>query len=219
MEAASCHVRMLTFVPFNIGGTQLYCCEGFKPSMKTNTNNLVLLGQGAFAKRNVIPQEIAERGISPKTANSVCMAASAVATVLTGAAALYGSFFTFGMSGLSSGTLAVGAGSIVFGTCVTAVQTSAASQPIGSVALGVVLRTGKILGLGGGTNANPNQPAAPIMAQPVLGKPQAVAGVIGQYNRATYTTGISNCAVTYTCSYGIGFDEVRFSRLTLTTSD
>jgi hypothetical protein len=187
--------------------------------MKTNTNNLVLLGQGAFAKRSVIPREIAERGISPRAANSACMTASAVATVLSATVAALSSGFTFGLSGAFGATVALGVGSIVYETCVTTVQSSAANQPIGAIALGVTLRGGKIIGLGGGTNANPNQPAAPVMVQPVLGKPQAVAGMIGQYNRATYSTGTTDCAVTYTCMYGRGYDEVSSIRLPFTPSD
>jgi hypothetical protein len=95
---------------------------------------------------------------------------------------------------------------------------SSASIPIGTLAINQILRSGNIVGMGA-NNPKPNQPAAPAINQPVRGKPKQVAGVIGQWNRAVYGAGMTDCAVTYTCKYGRGFDEVSSMILSsLTTS-
>ena len=43
----------------------------------------------------------------------------------------------------------------------------------------------------------------------ITAEPEQVPTAYGSYSRQTYTTEIKECALTYTCRYGRGFDEVR----------
>lgn len=43
----------------------------------------------------------------------------------------------------------------------------------------------------------------------ITAEPEQVPTTYGSYSRQTYTTEIKECALTYTCHYGKGFDEVR----------
>jgi hypothetical protein len=96
---------------------------------------------------------------------------------------------------------------------------SSASIPIGTLAIGSILRSNNILGMGS-TNGILIQPAAPAINQPGWGKPQGPKSVYGQYNRPTYNAGTTDCAVTYTCEYGRGYDEVSYLRgPSISTSD
>lgn len=43
----------------------------------------------------------------------------------------------------------------------------------------------------------------------ITAEPEQVPTTYGSYSRQTYTTEIKECALTYTCHYGKGFDEVK----------
>jgi len=72
-------------------------------------------------------------------------------------------------------------------------------------------------------NSNACQPypkSKPKPKQPKAGTPKTVGKPMGQWARVTYASTMTDCAVTYTCKYGLGWDEVSTAntrRLALTS--
>lgn len=101
-------------------------------------------------------------------------------------------FFTGGIS------LAIGAAGIAAGI---ASCPATGSGTAGGAAIGVLPLIPIGGGSGGKPGSNPNNPTT--------GKPANAAKVYGQWGtNATYGKGDTDCAVTYTCNYGLGWDEV-----------
>ncbi|KAI2629291.1 putative class V chitinase [Hypomontagnella submonticulosa] len=174
------------------GGFQAYCCSGFVPSPKTNTGNIFLYGQGVFTKRNLITaRDLEARGkgtavVAGGLTFGVC--AAAVSALIAAAP------FTFGISLLGiPAEIAVCAAA---GIAVTAV--GFASKP--------------------STPSQPPPKPKPPVAQPHTGVPTTIT--TGGSVRASYgqwpildfgsvsQTSSCDCFVTYTCRYGLGWDEV-----------
>ncbi|KAL7621624.1 hypothetical protein AAE478_008950 [Parahypoxylon ruwenzoriense] len=174
------------------GGYQAYCCSGFIPSPKTNTDNLFLYGQGVFTKRDLMKRgDIEERGFGKGVVTGgltygVC--AAAIAAMMAAAP------FTFGISllGIPAEVAICAAAGIAVAAVGFASKPSAPPQP-------------------------PPQPKPPV-AQPHTGVPTTIT--TGKSTRSSYgqwpildfgsvpQTSSCDCSVTYTCSYGMGWDEI-----------
>jgi hypothetical protein len=48
-----------------------------------------------------------------------------------------------------------------------------------------------------------------IVKTTITGQPEQFPTTYGSYTRQTYSTDVTECSLTYTCSYGKGFEEVR----------
>lgn len=160
------------------GGSQYYCCNGFVPSPKFTTSDLVLVGQNGVTKR-----------ASGSGKNPSCVAAVTVGTsILAGALA----FFTGGLS-LAFGAVGIGVG---IASCPTTGPGTA-----GGAAIGVL----PLIPIGGGGGGKPGTNPK----NPTTGGPANAGKVYGQWGtKASYGKTDTDCAVTYTCRYGLGWDEV-----------
>ncbi|KAJ6018170.1 class V chitinase [Penicillium sp. IBT 35674x] len=175
------------------GGYQAYCCSGFVPSSKADTGDMFLYGQGIFSKRSLPGEEknsgetdvaISSRGIAKSIGTTLTYfsCAAALASLIAEVP------FTFGISLLGvAPELAVCAAS---GIAVSAVGfASKPSRPAQQAPAG--------------------QPAA---KKPKTGSSPKVKVQIGQWPILKYAAGAPkgqcDCSVTYTCRYGLGWDEV-----------
>ena len=60
----------------------------------------------------------------------------------------------------------------------------------------------------GAMGPNGGKPTTSVSSS-VTGKPTGtLAAKVGQWNRVTYANNVRDCAVTYTCKYGQGWNEV-----------
>ncbi|KAF2969308.1 hypothetical protein GQX73_g4255 [Xylaria multiplex] len=175
-----------------MGGFQAYCCDGFVPSPKTNTGNIFLYGQGVFSKRDLISaRELQERGkgtavVAGGLTFGVC--AAAISALIAAAP------FTFGISllGIPAEVALCAAAGIAVTAAGFASKPSAPQQP-------------------------PTKPKPPV-AQPHTGVPTTIT--VGGSARSSYgqwpvldfgsvsQTSSCDCFVTYTCKYGMGWDEI-----------
>ncbi|KAI1454308.1 hypothetical protein F4805DRAFT_469461 [Annulohypoxylon moriforme] len=171
------------------GGYQAYCCSGFVPSSITNSGNLNLYGQnntGAVSsKRDVHGLSIQERGLSTEKRGAPLLLGGLGALCLEAAVPLLGlAPFTFGLTAALEGII-----------CVAAAAAAAA--------IGFAIISGIIGWLFGSSPAKPN-----------VGVPTTIGGrsSYGQWPILDFgggaTTSTCDCAVTYTCKYGMGWDEV-----------
>ncbi|KUJ13269.1 glycoside hydrolase [Mollisia scopiformis] len=161
------------------GGSQYYCCTGFVPSPKFTTSDLVLVGQNGVSKR-----------AWGSGKNPACIAAVTATIGLTSGLL---AFFTAGIS-LAAAAVVIAVG---IASCPTTGSGSAAGAAIGVIPIlpipvGVLPKGGK-----------PSKPK-----QPTAGKPGK--GIkYGQWApKAAYGKKDKDCAVTYTCRYGLGWDEI-----------
>uniref|UniRef100_A0A093XDC7 chitinase n=1 Tax=Talaromyces marneffei PM1 TaxID=1077442 RepID=A0A093XDC7_TALMA len=175
------------------GGFQAYCCSGFVPSSKANTGNMFLYGQGIFNKRDAIGNDlisIQARGLGTSTLTGALtfqICAAALAALIAAAP------FTFGTSllGIPAEILLCAA------TGIAIAASGFASKP------GAPPQKPPFVGpkpfkprIGGG----PQNPKT-LGQWPVLTFPTGGSGV-------TVTTSSCDCSVTYTCVYGMGWDEI-----------
>ncbi|ETS77353.1 hypothetical protein PFICI_11227 [Pestalotiopsis fici W106-1] len=172
------------------GGYQAYCCNGFIPSSKTNTGNIFLYGQGVFTKRNLVG-DLDKRGKPASVAAGVLTAGLCSAAV---AALIAEAPFTFGISllGIPAEIALCAAAGIVVTAAGFASRPAAPAQP------------------------PPHHP--PPVAQPHTGVPTTIT--VGKTARASYgqwpildfgsvsQSSYCDCFVTYTCRYGLGWDEI-----------
>ncbi|KAJ6079219.1 class V chitinase [Penicillium canescens] len=170
------------------GGFQAYCCTGFVPSSKTNTGNMFLYGQGVFSKRN-LPEGVdhALQVLDPRgtggTIGKVVTASICAAAIV---ALIAEAPFTFGLS--------------LIGIPIDIALCAAAG--IAVTASGFV--------------SKPSRPAqSPPKGQPKPKKPKIGTGnkpaktQIAGWPILSYTKDKNcDCSVTYTCRYGMGWDEV-----------
>ncbi|KAL2811726.1 hypothetical protein BDW59DRAFT_167964 [Aspergillus cavernicola] len=170
------------------GGAQSYCCSGFEPSQIANTDSLSLLGNYRISDNG--QTELSEK-------------ASVAENVIGGLACVL-------------------AGLAIFAGEVT--KTEAIVQSFVGVIL--VARCAKMFAGGPdeGTHAHSfqddvisrlGQGAAGIgMQRPKSSKPadqgtpQKAKNKFGRYTQARYGKNVKNCETTYTCEYGLGFDEI-----------
>ncbi|KAK5129371.1 hypothetical protein LTR08_003556 [Meristemomyces frigidus] len=163
------------------GGYQVYCCQGFKPSPMANTNNLNLIGRSTTVsrKRSVPPSGVTKRQSYVEESNADAFCVG-VGNAITSE---YSTFDPLdGLADLVAGS-------------------------IGAVA--ACLRSAGVLSISGSVAAcqqNPNGQAA--TNQPTIGKPAKIAGQMGQWLKLAYGSNVRNCAVTYSCNYGLGWDEI-----------
>ncbi|OJJ66497.1 hypothetical protein ASPBRDRAFT_59613 [Aspergillus brasiliensis CBS 101740] len=171
------------------GGFQAYCCTGFVPSSKTNTGNMFLYGQGVFSKRSLPEGGVDQalevlnpRGTGGGTIGTVVTASICAAAIV---ALIAEAPWTFGLS--------------LIGIPVDIALCAAAG--IAVTASGFV--------------SKPSRPAqAPPKGQPKPKKPKVGSGSkpktqIGGWPVLSYTKDAHcDCSVTYTCRYGMGWDEV-----------
>ena len=172
------------------GGYQAYCCSGFVASSKTNTGAMFLYGQGIFSKRSLPVDDkgvtLAPRGTASNIANTLTYGVCALAV----AALIAEAPFTFGLSLLG----------------VPAEVAACAAAGVAVSAVGFVSKSSRpAQGAPAGQPANKKQR---------IGTPPKVKTTIGQWSILSYTSGVGtataqcDCSVTYTCSYGMGWDEV-----------
>ncbi|PLB55790.1 putative class V chitinase [Aspergillus steynii IBT 23096] len=166
------------------GGYQAYCCSGFVPSSKTNTGNMFLYGQGIFSKRSLDSStkdvNLARSEPSKKLTYSICI--GALGWLISEAP------LTFGLSllGVPAELALCAASGIVVAAAGFATKPARKAQgnPAGQP------KTKKIkmnLGTGNGQNANSQWP---------------------KLSFSSSKGGVCDCHVTYTCRYGMGWDEV-----------
>ena len=166
------------------GGYQAYCCSGFVPSSITNTANLVLYGQDATAlsKRG----EHLDRRAAPLLVSGLGALCVDAAPLLLG-----GSSVTFGLSAAVEGAICAAAAASLAAVGF-AVITSAARSFIGWLFGSPP------------TQSNTGVPTT-IGTRTAYGQWQLLdfgGGGGGQ------TTSSCDCFVTYTCRYGLGWDEI-----------
>jgi hypothetical protein len=106
--------------------------------------------------------------------------------------------FTFGLSTL------IGVGAMA--VCLEASSVSNIADAVGIATLGVSTRSGAKLGLFP-QNGKPQHKPKPKYHKPV-GQPKGSRTHYGQWPLAVYGPQDLDCSVTYTCRYGLGFDEV-----------
>lgn len=178
------------------GGYQAYCCSGFVPSSKTNTANMFLYGQGIFSKRSLpsLPERVRDIILAPRNPSPGEKGAAAGLTFATCAVAIAALIaeapWTFGITLLGiPAELALCAAS---GVAVSAM--GFASKP-----------SGVTKGPPRGQQPPPNKPKSGGKSAP---KVQIGQWPILQYPPAPVPKGQCDCSVTYTCRYGLGWDEV-----------
>lgn len=176
------------------GGYQAYCCVGFVPSSITNSGNLVLYGQNTspLSKRDdadtdtrSLSLSVQERGLSIQKRGAPLLLGGLGALCLELAIPLgILAPFTFGLSaGIAGAICAAGA--------------------IATAAIGFAILISFIGWIFGSPPSQPN-----------TGVPTTVNGrtAYGQwpilYFGGAPTTSTCDCSVTYTCIYGLGWDEV-----------
>ncbi|KAK9774049.1 putative chitinase [Seiridium cardinale] len=166
------------------GGFQAYRCKGFVPSSITNSGNLVLYGQApnGVSKRDEHHSlsVIEERGLATVEKRGAPLLLGALWALCIEAAGplLALAPFTFGLS-------------------------AGAAAGVAAAAIGFVILVGAVGWLFGGKPSQPN-----------TGVPTTVNGrtAYGQWSILNFGGGNTktscDCAVTYTCFYGQGWDEV-----------
>jgi hypothetical protein len=166
------------------GGFQAYCCVGFVPSSITNSGNLPLYrdqnGDAMASKRDGIH----ERGLVEKREGSL-LVGELSAMCLDAAVLLLGlTPFTFGLSAAVAGAICVAAAGA-------------------ALAIGFAIFKSIVGWIFGGEPDHPNK-----------GVPTTIGtrSAYGQWSLLHFgggpTTPSCDCAVTYTCRYGMGWDEV-----------
>lgn len=178
------------------GGYQAYCCTGFVPSSITNSGNLNLYGQTTttVSKRdgsnNGLVLYAGGRAVEKRGAGLTALIAGQLGALCVADAipSAIGAVLTFGLSLIGEG--AVCAAAALAGLATAAIIGWSILSSIGGW-------------LFGGSPSKPN-----------VGVPTTVAGrsSYGQWPIFDFsggtTTSTCDCAVTYTCSYGMGWDEI-----------
>lgn len=170
------------------GGYQAYCCSGFVPSSITNSGNLVLYGQdttSAVSKRAEMDGNVHERGVSVQKRGAVLLGGLGALCLDAVAGGALGALITFGVSAGVAGIIC------------------AATGIAAAAAIGFAILSGVWGWLFGGSPSQPN-----------TGVPTTIGTrtAYGQwplldFNGAATTTSC-DCSVTYTCRYGLGWDEI-----------
>lgn len=176
------------------GGFQAYCCKGFVPSSITNSGNLLLYTDTSMLSKrdgstNGLSLYTGAHGVEKRSFAMPLLASElGVLCVADLAPSLLSASFTFGLSLAAEGAICAAA--------------------TGALLSGVAVLGWKIFDsitgwLFGGSPSKPN-----------VGVPTTVAGrsSYGQWPLLDFsggtTTSTCDCAVTYTCRYGMGWDEV-----------
>ncbi|KAI9035631.1 uncharacterized protein KD926_003171 [Aspergillus affinis] len=174
------------------GGAQSYCCSGFVPSQLANTDSLSLLGD--YRPVDEDQKELSMRS-EPSKLGDVCQT-----SVLASVATFLGAFGVLGES-LMTGLAMVACFTKVFhrihhGDESHGSQGNVEGSKPHSLQDDIVNRLGQgPAGIGQKpTDRNQNKPSNP-------------KGKFGRYQQVVYKKGTKDCQVTYTCEYGLGFDE------------
>ena len=177
------------------GGFQAYCCTGFVPSSITNSGNLVLYGQtSALSKRGgsntglslyVRDYGLEERGLPGLILSGLGLGSLCLADLVP---SLLGALPSFGLSLIGEGAVCT------LGALAGATATIYVGWQIISGIVGWVF---------GGSPSKPN-----------VGFPTKVGTrtAYGQWSILDFKGGATmtscDCEVTYTCRYGLGWDEI-----------
>ncbi|KAJ6037676.1 Glycoside hydrolase superfamily [Penicillium canescens] len=172
-----------------------YCCTGFVPSSITNSGNLVLYGQtSVLSKRGgsntglsiyVRDHGLEERGLPGLILSGLGLGSLCLADLVP---SLLGALPTFGLSLIGEGVV-----------CALGALAGAAA----TIYVGWQIISGIVGWLFGGSPSKPN-----------VGVPTKVGTrtAYGQWSILDFnggaTTTSCDCEVTYTCRYGLGWDEI-----------
>ncbi|KAK8102995.1 glycoside hydrolase family 18 protein [Apiospora sp. TS-2023a] len=173
-----------------IGGYQAFCCSGFEPSPITNTGNLNLIGQGDLeGGRSTETSLVVVRDEHGMVLHKRAKPSLGFALTLCAAIGAFGALETLGLA------------IIVGGVCAA---TAVAVKAIGFIA-GLI---GDLFGwLFGGSMSTPNRGTpTTIGTRSAYGQWALLNFNIGGGGGSTTTS--CDCVVTYTCRYGLGWDEV-----------
>lgn len=164
------------------GGYQAYCCTGFIPSSKTNTGNMFLYGQGIFSKRSL------ERGAKDAAILERSDTTKAV---------------SIGTCGLALAVL-LGEAPFTFGVTLLGIP----AELFLCAATGVAVGAGGFASKSSGRKAQANPNGQPPAIKVKVGTGKGVN--VNQWPKLSFPVpgGPCNCEVTYTCRYGLGWDEV-----------
>ncbi|GFP59293.1 chitotriosidase-1 [Trichoderma asperellum] len=168
------------------GGFQSYCCLGFRASPKGSISSLDLVGLNG---KDTNP------GLNVGKFAGLTVACTAAATAAGTAAGAAAAIFTFGIAfePVFAATFAA-----VFAACEIKAKQASALQAVGVVA-----------GVRTGGRGQSNPVPRPPPNQPQIPPKQSKTQKLGQWVKTSYDPKTTNdCAVTYTCKYGLGFDEI-----------
>ncbi|KAJ5921194.1 CAZyme family GH18 [Penicillium verhagenii] len=176
------------------GGYQAYCCTGFVPSSLTNSGNLNLYGQTTTTvskrdgSKNGLVLYAGGSAVEKRTGLIVVAGELGALCLADAIPSALGALVTFGLSLAGEGVIC--AASALAGLASAAIIGWSILSSIGGW-------------LFGGSPSKPN-----------VGVPTTVAGrsSYGQWQILDFsggtTTSTCDCAVTYTCRYGMGWDEI-----------
>jgi chitinase len=198
------HAQKCPLLKKRPGGYQTYCCDGFRAAPKGAVSSLDLIGEDGEETKKWELDKGRFAGLTAACVAGATAAATAagkhpslphhhdILNANLGTAAV---IFSLGIGFLPTFTATFAA---VFATCDLQAKEAAIMHAVGVVA---GRRTGgRIQKPGGGLRPKPVRPKVP----------QAVkVTILGQWTSKSYDPKIDlDCAVTYTCRYGRGYDEV-----------
>lgn len=190
------------------GGSQQYCCEGFKPSAKISTKSLSLLGRSEPQGRTNDRRDITARATS--SSNDGCQAIGILRILGSLGTPWAPALLHLVEEGTVTPTICLGSlvardtGSIymdAFGIIAVDSFSGMQSKPPIQITSGHNTRSGGNRAPQNGVNKRPSRPPP---TRDSTGRRVTFGRHSVYYPRPIHT----DCAVTYTCAYGIGFDEV-----------
>ncbi|KAJ5779984.1 glycoside hydrolase, partial [Penicillium paradoxum] len=197
------------------GGSQSYCCSGFVPSSYSNTDSLKLIGQNGITKRDGdlitspdtnpdFPDKVGRKGIAKRGLSSsddaLCKSLATLGAMVLGGQIVWAFSkivkISIGLNlhwNIAKVNPCAKPNEVVAhekAAGVNGVMASAVSSfGQGAVGPGITeMQSPKLTATAQATQAN---------------------SMRGPYTVQKYSEEGANCAVTYTCNYGWGFDEVR----------
>lgn len=183
------------------GGAQQYCCETFKPAPNSDTKDLKLLGRDEFAQSSIEQRAaLFERRVKGEYCTALAVGTLIGVFALLNPLTAPLAFAGWATAGTTASSLCLGA--MLF------------DKPLAPVLLhGITGHMAPASGTRSGKMAAgfPVPKPLPIgkPKQPNKGKPKNnIRMKYGQYDIFVPTLSQTDCAVTYTCNYGDGWDEV-----------
>ncbi|KAL8951478.1 MAG: hypothetical protein Q9222_002555 [Ikaeria aurantiellina] len=169
------------------GGSQIYCCRGFMPSMQLGRDADLLQVEDVESSD---PTTLAKRDFRTCAFQGILSAGTLVV-----AASVIPVINLFAGAAVSS---------IVTVACFISTNEATAKKLVGySPPLTRAQAAGVAVGIGV-SGLPPQQPPKGGPKKPTNGGPK----VYGSYPLAVYPSGQTDCQLTYTCGYGKGFDQV-----------
>ncbi|KAJ5421601.1 glycoside hydrolase [Penicillium cf. griseofulvum] len=172
------------------GGSQSYCCSGFVPSSYKNTDDLKLVGQNGVTKR-----------AAKSTEDPVCLQTFKALALMAGADVVW----TYGrmMSKEYGAVFSNDYYQEQEDMCVKKNVVVSYEKQAG--VNGVIASAANMFGQGA---VGPGITELAKYKTTMTAKPAVAPKMRGAYQVATYGEKENDCAVTYTCRYGQGWDEV-----------